>query len=114
MLAHTSVIQQELSTCLPMFSTAFELSLLGGPNRTQVKIGLVAFLTMERMAPGLWGRVGSLGCKSGIVQVQEHAALPGLLMGGANDPDSLYPLLTLASVSFLPAKPGDTYEDQTI
>lgn len=52
---------------------------------------------------------------SGIVQVQEHATLlPVLLTGGANDPDSLYPLLTLASAFLLPAKPGDTYEDQTI
>lgn len=29
----------------------------------------------------------------GIVQLQEHAALPVLLMGGADDPDSLCSLL---------------------
>lgn len=51
---------------------------------------------------------------SGTVQVQEQAALPVLLTDGANDPDNLYPLLTLASVFLLAAKPGDTYEDQTV
>lgn len=32
----------------------------------------------------------------GIVQLQEHAALPVLLVGGADDPDSLCSLLDTA------------------
>lgn len=31
----------------------------------------------------------------GTVQVQEHAALPALLVGGADDPDSLSSLCSL-------------------
>lgn len=39
-----------------MFCIAFELLLLGGPNCMPVKIGLVAFLTVEKKGSWpLWG-----------------------------------------------------------
>lgn len=43
----------------------------------------------------------------GIAQVQEHAGLPVLLMGGAD----CVLCLTLPSVFLLPAKPRDSHED---
>lgn len=99
-----------------MFCAAFELLLLGGPNCTQVKIelpycGEEGLMVSEREQV-VWAAGDA--AVPGVVQVQEHAALPVLLIGVAVDPDSLYPLLMLASVFLLSAKPGDTYEDQTI
>lgn len=47
----------------------------------------------------------------GIVQLQEHAALPVLLAGGADDLTVCALCLTLPSVFLLPAKPRNSYED---
>lgn len=87
-------------------------------TKLQAKIELVVFLTVERKGSRTGGEQVVWAAREaaavGMVQVQEHAALPALCTGRADDPDSSCPLLTLVSLFFLPAKPGDTYEDQTI
>lgn len=50
----------------------------------------------------------------GTVQVQEHAALPVLLVVEQMTLTACVLCLILPSVFLLPAKPRDPYEDQTI